>query len=318
MMFICLTALYQYDIIFVSLYLNLKGLIIILKTGVSSYSFIRLFKDGFSIFDCVDKAVEMGFEGIEFIPFEAPKGKDSLDFASKISAYCAKKCITVTSYATGGQLICNSTEEFEAEITRLCSEVDITEALGAKKMRHDVTFGFPQGYTGIKTFEAVLPALAEGCRIVTQYAKTKGIETMVENHGMLCQDSNRILTLVTAVNDSNYGALCDIGNFTCADEAPAIAVGNVMPVVKHVHIKDMFVKDGTKPNPGEGWFCTRAGNFIRCTIAGHGDVPILQCLRIIKNSGYDGYVTLEFEGMENVLDSIKIGLNNIKNYIAML
>ena len=40
--------------------------------------------------------------------------------------------------------------------------------------------------------------------------------------------------------------------------------------------------------------------------------------RIIKKSGYDGFVSLEFEGMEDPLQSIEIGLANLKRYIAML
>jgi sugar phosphate isomerase/epimerase len=35
-------------------------------------------------------------------------------------------------------------------------------------------------------------------------------------------------------------------------------------------------------------------------------------LRIIKESGYDGYVTLEFEGMEECREGTKLGLENLK------
>jgi sugar phosphate isomerase/epimerase len=73
-----------------------------------------------------------------------------------------------------------------------------------------------------------------------------------------------------------------------------------------------------EPDPGKGWFRTRAGNFVRGTIFGQGNIPTLQCLRIIKKSGYDGFVSLEFEGMEDPLQSIEIGLANLKRYIAML
>ena len=52
--------------------------------------------------------------------------------------------------------------------------------------------------------------------------------------------------------------------------------------------------------------------------ASKGIIPALQCLRIIKNSGYDGYISLEFEGMEDTLMSIEIGLENMNRYIAQL
>ena len=36
----------------------------------------------------------------------------------------------------------------------------------------------------------------------------------------------------------------------------------------------------------------------------------------LKKSGYDGYISIEFEGMEDVLEAIQIGLENLKLYIA--
>jgi sugar phosphate isomerase/epimerase len=294
-----------------------------LHIGVSSYSYHRLFDMGldgreFTVFDCVDKAKETGFEGIEFVPFKVPEGKDAVGCAREIADYCRQKDLPVTCYSIGSQLVCTSKEALDAEIARICREVDVAAALGAPKMRHDVTFGFPDDYKGMRTFDAVLPTLADACRRITQYAKTKGIVTMVENHGQICQDSARVLRLVETVNDPNYGVLCDMGNFTCADEDPAVAVGNVLPVTRHVHIKDMFVKSGMLPDPGEGWFRSRAGNYIRCTIVGHGDVPVMQCLRSIISSGYDGFVNLEFEGIEETFMGIELGYKNAKTFLALL
>jgi sugar phosphate isomerase/epimerase len=41
----------------------------------------------------------------------------------------------------------------------------------------------------------------------------------------------------------------------------------------------------------------------------------MQCLSILKNSGDDGYVSIEFEGMENALDGISTGLENLKRML---
>ena len=63
---------------------------------------------------------------------------------------------------------------------------------------------------------------------------------------------------------------------------------------------------------------TRGGNYLRGAIIGHGDVPVLQCLRVIKNAGYNGYITVEFEGMEDCLKGIKSGLNTLKRIEEIL
>ena len=39
---------------------------------------------------------------------------------------------------------------------------------------------------------------------------------------------------------------------------------------------------------------------------------------ILKNAGYEGYVSVEFEGLENCLDGIEIGFANLKKMTEML
>ncbi len=286
--------------------------------SISSYSYAGVIGENFTLFDAIDHAAKTGFKGIEFVPFEAPQDKTAAQFAGELREYCAKKDLAVVNYAVGGNFLCADSAAMEAEIERLSGEVDIAAELGAPFMRHDIAGAFPADYPHIKTFEAALPMLAKGARHVTEYATTKGVQTMTENHGFFCQDSNRVLKLVTAVGNANYGALCDIGNFCCVDEDSAKAVGVIAPIAKHVHVKDMFIKDGCKPNPGKGWFNSRSGNYIRCTILGHGDIPILPCLKIIKAAGYTGYLSLEFEGIEDVLSSIEISYENLMNYLGCL
>ena len=36
----------------------------------------------------------------------------------------------------------------------------------------------------------------------------------------------------------------------------------------------------------------------------------------MKGAGYDGYVSIEFEGMEDCIQGISIGLANLKRYVA--
>ena len=58
-------------------------------------------------------------------------------------------------------------------------------------------------------------------------------------------------------------------------------------------------------NPGQGWFKSRNGSYLRGTIAGHGDVPIAWCVDLLKKNGYQGWVSYEFEGMEECLPAIE-------------
>lgn len=290
-----------------------------MKTGVSSYSFSRLMNDGsMTLLEVINKAKEMGFDVIEFSGLKLPEGEKLETFAVKVKEECAKIGIEMGNYTIGADFINGSNGDLDAEIERVKGEVRIANILGSKGMRHDATSGFKPGHVGPKGFDAALPRLVEGCRAITEYAETFGIRTMVENHGFFAQDSERVEKLANQVNHENFGLLVDVGNFACVDEDPAKAVGRVAPYAFHVHVKDFHMKPGTEIDPGDGWFNTRAGNYIRGSIIGHGEVPVFQCLKIVKKAGYDGTVSIEFEGMEEPLKGIAAGLVNLKKYIALL
>lgn len=288
-----------------------------MKTSVSSYSYSSYMNNsGKNQLDLVPLAKEMGFDAIEFTDLRPSEGESQADFARRIRAEADKVGIEISSYTIGADLL--NADSLDKEVERLKGQVDIAAILGVKVMRHDATGGYKGAERTYKTFEDALPVLAEGCRRVTEYAATKGIQTTVENHGQFAQDSVRVEKLVHAVGHPNFGLLCDIGNFLCADDPSVTAVSRVAPFARHVHVKDFHVKSGSEPNPGKGYFTSRGGTYLRGAILGHGNVPVYQCLRILKQSGYDGYVSIEFEGIEDNLPALEIGLANLKNYISML
>jgi hypothetical protein len=43
----------------------------------------------------------------------------------------------------------------------------------------------------------------------------------------------------------------------------------------------------------------------------------VQCLTIIKKSGYTGAVSLEFEGLEENLWALEVGFTNLQRAVAM-
>ena len=284
-----------------------------MKTCVSTYSYGH-YNNDLGIFGLIDKTAELGIDAIEILP--GCFGGD-IEMAKKAREHAAEKGIPIANVSTGADFLNGSNGILKDEIKRVCGIVDIAAALGTKCMRHDVSSGF-SGRSYSIGYDDALPRLAEGCREVTKYAEQKGIVTCTENHGFFSQDSVRVEKLINTVAHPNFGALVDLGNFLCADEEPTMAVGRMAPYAKHVHVKDFHKKSGMEINPGGGWFCTRAGNYIRGAIIGHGEAHVFQSLSVLKKSGYDGYLSIEFEGLEDNIDGITIGLRNLKRYIEML
>lgn len=288
-----------------------------MKIGVSSYSYQQLINAGTETQLSIMKlAKEAGFDGIEFTDLSAPEGMTEVEYASLIREESEKLSLPVIAYTIGANLL--GERSLDEEVERVCRKVDIAEILGANKLRHDAAWSMPEDIKAYAGFEQILPILTDGCRKITDYAEKKGIATMIENHGFFCQDSSKVERIITGTASPNFGALIDIGNFCCADENSSVAVGNLARYAKHVHAKDFHIKSGNGLNPGKGFFKSRGGNYLRGSIIGHGDIPVFQCLSILKSSGYDGFVSVEFEGLENCLDGISIGYNNLKSMIEML
>ena len=285
-----------------------------MKVAVSSYSFSQAIRDGrLTLKECIAKAKEIGFEAIEFVDFNVtstlPEGMTMMEYAKELRAECDRVGIAVTNFTIGADFQNRDTAE---EVERVKGMVDIAEAFGATGMRHDVA----SGAKPYQSFDHALPKIAEGVRQVAEYAATKGIKTMSGNHGFFAQDALRVEKLMNTVNHPNYGWLVDMGNFTCADEDPAISVGIGAPYAFYVHAKDFIIKPADGPNPGKFFFQSRNGNYLRGTIIGQGNVPVKHCLIALKKAGYDGYVAIEFEGMEDCILALEAGCENLKRYIA--
>lgn len=285
-----------------------------MRIGVSSYSFQQYINDGrMTQLDVPAKAKEMGFDAVEFIDLCRVNGQkmsheDMMAYAREIRAEAERVGIEIVAYTIGASLYQETDEKSAAEVERLCRMVDVAEALGAKVMRHDACWTLTKTGSG-RSFDLMLPTIAKNAQIVTGYAKERGIKTCVENHGFIAQDSDRMERLYNAVNDENFGLLVDMGNFLCVDEDPTLAVSRVSPYAVHVHVKDFMRTDN-------GGILTRACNHIVGCTAGDGVVPVGKCLAILKRAGYDGVVSLEYEGSEDAVSSIAKGKAFLDSVLA--
>lgn len=280
-----------------------------MKFSVSTYSFKNI-----NQFDCIKHTADMGFDGIEFTKLQPPEGEDEISFAKRIKAETDKLGLEISNYSMGANFICETDEEFYDEIERVKKAIDVAEILGAKRFRHDAATE-PGKY---RTFDGALPVIAKGCQIIAEYAAKKGIKTMIENHGYFCQGAERLEKIYNAVNHPNFGLLADMGNMLFADSDPAVSFGRIAPYTEHVHAKDFHIKL-PQDMPGRGYrFTVSDGRLLRGAIIGHGDVSVLQCLKALKRVGYDGYVSIEFEGMEEPLEAIEIGFENLKKYVEII
>lgn len=288
-----------------------------MKISVSSYSYSKYLTQGHTILDVVDKAHEMGFSAMEFIDIPGDDFPARKEKAKEVKERLDSYGMEVTAYTIGADMY-KKGEDFQNQFDILKNQLDIASILNAPLMRHDATYQKPVFGNGLMSFDNMLPVMAENTRKVTEYAKTLGIKTCVENHGYVVQDAERLERYFNAVNHENFGLLVDMGNFLCADSDPILSVSRLAPYAIHVHAKDMIFYSGEGHNPGGGCFSTRGGNWLRGTVIGQGSVPVKQCLRALRFAGYRGNLGIEFEGCEDPIESIDRGHTNLKKYLEQL
>ena len=284
-----------------------------MKLGLSTYSLLNALESGeLTVLDAIDWIADNGGEHMEMVPYGYTL-VDQPELADAVRAKAAQRGIDLSNYCMPANFVHANQEDLDAEVERVKQHVDLCARLGVKHMRHDVTsFTIPQEQMTTAWFDANFPLMVEGAQRIADYAAPLGITTTIENHGFSAQASDRVQRILHAVHRPNFRTTLDIGNFLCVDEDPLIGVMNNLPYASLVHFKDFYIRPYDQ-NPGGGeWFRTSHGNYLRGAIVGHGDLPIRRIVKLIKDSGYDGYITVEFEGMEECRSASRIAMDNVR------
>lgn len=284
-----------------------------MKVGLSSYSLVRELRDEkMTILDVIQWVKDNGGEHLELVPYGYTV-VDNEELADQIREKAASVGIELSAYSLPANFVQETEEAFLEEVERLKKHVDIVNRMGIKIMRHDITaFTLPPEAQTIHYFNEHFEKLVRGSQLLADYAAQFGITTTIENHGFNVQSSDRVQSVIHAVNRDNFKTTLDVGNFLCIDEDPLVGVKKNLPYAATVHFKDFYIRPYYE-NPGGGdWFRTVNENYLRGAIVGHGDINIREIMKLIKGSGYDGYFTVEFEGMEDCKIGSKIGMDNVR------
>jgi inosose dehydratase len=293
--------------------------ILFMKLAISTYSLARWrTENNKSLEDSHKWIKDAGVDAVEFTGFDVPDDK-VIKRAAQLRARCEKLGLTPVGYCIGAELLIPAAEQ-RREIDRLKLHVDAACQLGISSMRHDVTRGFGPWSKSLKipqTFSAAVKHIVPAIRAVTDYAQSQSVKTSLENHGFFMQAADRVEKLIKAVKHPNFRLTIDLGNFLCVNDDPIAAVKRLGKYVIMAHAKDFHLRP-KKTMPATGWFATPKDIALRGAICGHGVLDIPAQLKLLKRAGYDGYLSLEFEGMEEPAQAIRLGLDYLTAQLSSL
>lgn len=289
-----------------------------MQFGFSSYSFYQYLRDGrMSLFDVIDwiaesDATHMEIATVSLSP-EISNDTSTLDqdpeFVAAIGRHAGDAGVTLSNLVVPGDLLGPGAV---ASMARLKRHIDVAAELGIRLFRHDVA-PWAMKDRDVADFEALLPRMVDGCRELAQYAAQYDITTSVENHGLLMNGGERVRRLIHLVDEPNFRTTLDVGNFLSVDDNAAVSVALNAPLASIVHLKDFYIR---REYPGEGWHHTPGGMYLLGSIVGYGDLDMRRIVEGIVASGYDEFVSIEFEGIEDALVGAERGLANAMRLFA--
>ena len=237
-----------------------------------------------SPFEFAEKAKEYGFTGIEYVSQLYRNQIEEIGLEAVLDTLKQKSSDhgieNVLIMIDGeGDLASPKEEERNEAVENHKKWVDAAAFLGCHSIRVNVF--------GSNDPEEWSKAAEDGLRKLAEYAGTKNINVIVENHGWLSSDPPKMLAVLKAVGRDNVGTLPDFGNFCikrgngerwgeCVEEYPDIYKGieMLMAMAKGVSAKSYdFNEEGYETKL---------------------DYPRL--LKIVKDAGYTGYIDVEYEG----------------------
>ena len=286
-----------------------------MKIGLSTYSLAGAFRKGeFDFPGLVTKIASMGGECCEIVPLGCDFTVEK-DMPGKVVQAAKDANIPLCSYTFSANFLTNpdgtdrNAEQIKAEIARVKSHVDIAAQLGVPLVRHDAG-SRPMEKSSLEQFDLDLPIAIEACGEVADYAAKYGITTAIENHGKLFQGKERVRRLVKGVNRPNFRLVIDVGNVCGVDEKPFCNVIDNADIVVMFHFKDNYLREWV-PDP-ENWSKTSHGHYVKGSITGYGDIDLRTIANLIKAQGFDGCISIEFEGREESVFAAQRSLDNVK------
>jgi len=298
-----------------------------MQTCVSSYSLKALRREErLSLLGLIDRVAALAdaacvdVRGVEIAAAPELEGDDALAAAKRVAMRARKRGLAVPSLCVGAELLVPEKKQ-KAQVRSLLGCLEAAEAMGAGVMRFDVSRGFDgkhaQWWDGPRTIKRLIDHVTPAIREVADAAAQRGMTVTVENHGFYLQTPARIAKLLDAVDHEHYGLTLDMGNWLCLDEDPVAATQALADRATFVHAKDFYrrpVKQQPAADPqiGSGWFVTDRKTALRGAVLGHGDIDVAAQFAALKKAGYDGWVSLEFEGIEPADKGVRLGLATLQ------
>lgn len=215
--------------------------------------------------DFITDCAKMQLEGTELTSYYFPKDPTD-EYLRHLKQLSFDLGLDISGTAVGNDFCAPPGPKRDAEIASVKRWIERAEILGAPVIRifsgkaHD-------GASVEQAHKLAVAAIEETC----QYAGDHGVYLALENHGGLTATADGLLALVRDVKSSWFGVNLDTGNFNTPD--PYGDLVRLAPYAINVQVKISMHPAGGQREPAD----------------------LKRLAQILTDSGYRGYIVLEYE-----------------------
>lgn len=264
-----------------------------IKLGIASYSYWHFRTEKVAIETVIDKAAAIGVQAVDVLhrqmelPEKEPLTSDHRAYLQKLKRHAFTRGIDLVCLSTHQNFVHPDAAERQRQVDHTIKCIEIAHELGMgciriNSGRWNTTKDFDQ-LMRQRGIEPVLPGHTEddgfnwcvdSIEKCLPKAAEYGVILGLENHWGLSRTPEGLLRILSAVKSPWLGGLMDTGNFL---EEPYDKLAQIAP-------QTIYVQAKTYQGGGE-WYTL--------------ELDYKRIARILQEAGYNGFVTLEFEGKQD-------------------
>ena len=260
-----------------------------MRLSVSMWSVVSAVKAGrIDLMGFIDLAAAQGVAGVELLDFFWSDAERELP---PVKARIADAGLEVAVYSLGNNFIQPEAGARRQELEDLRRGVDIALELGVDLLRV-FSGNAREGVSQEQGVEWILEGLAAGAA----YAESRGVTLALENHGRFAGRSDQVRDIIKQVGSPALRVNFDTGNFLLVGQDPVEAARELAEWVVLLHLKDIRFTDADE----SGFVFERPdGQLLTGSVVGEGLVDLAGVMAVLREAGYDGWLSLEYEGAED-------------------
>jgi sugar phosphate isomerase/epimerase len=269
-----------------------------LRIGVSTYSFWHFKGEPVDIAHCIDRAAEMGFDGVEIL--HQQMGGEDNGYLQDLKRRAFTQGLDLMGFSTHQGFVSPDKAVRQKNIDHTLRCIDLAYRLGIPTLRvntgrWNTIKSFDElmankgieprleGYTDDEGFKWIIDSL-EQC---IPRARECGVTMGLENHWGLGREAAGVMRIVDAINSPWLRVTLDTGNF----------LENMYEQMQRLAPHAVLVQAKTYFGGGE-WYSL--------------DIDYPRVNKILRDAKFNGYVSLEFEGKEDAATGVPKSLDVLR------